>query len=134
MPYTLCQEIVLQGTTKMRYYLPEDDILRTRYICGIAVRRQDAAGDRQTITGAVLVADDVLAVSFITLQSDGVNMLDRLPMDYISINPDSENLAFRYIPLDLPNGFNPTKSFIDIADDTNLVDATAYEILFIYKP
>lgn len=134
MPYTLGLQVVLRNTVTMRYYLPEDDILRSRHIIGIAVRRQNEAGDRQTITGNALIADDVMAVSFLSLQSDGVNMLDRLPFDLIAVNPDSENIQYRYIPLDLPNGFNPTKSFIDIVDATNLVADTAYEITFIYQP
>lgn len=134
MPYTLGIQVVLRNTVTMRYYLPEDDILRSRHIIGIAVRRQNTAGDRQSITGNTLVADDVIAVSFLSLQSDGVNMLDRLPFDLIAVNPDSENIQYRYIPLDLPNGFNPTKSFIDIVDATNLVADTAYEITFIYQP
>lgn len=134
MPYTLGIQVVLRNTVTMRYYLPEDDILRSRNIIGIAVRRQNTAGDRQTITGNALVADDVLAVSFLSLQSDGVNMIDRLPFDLVAVNPDSENIQYRYIPLELPNGFNPTKSFIDIVDATNLVAGTAYEITFIYQP
>lgn len=134
MPYTLGVQIVLQNATTMRYYLPQDDILRSRHVVGIAVRRQNTAGDRQTITGNALVGNDVLAVSFLSLQSDGVNLLDRIPVDYLAINPDSENIQFRYIPLDLPNGFNPTKSFIDIADATNLVTGEAFEITFIYQP
>lgn len=133
MYYTLTVEVQLQNTTKTRYGLQEDEILRTRNVVGIAIRRQDDAGDRQTVTGNTLVADDVLAVSFLSLQSDNVNFLDRIPMDYLAVNPDSENLQFRFIPLDLPNGFNPTKSFIEIADATNLVANTAYEILFVYR-
>lgn len=133
VPYTITQEIQIQNGTKTRYYLPDDDILRTRNVIGIAFRRQDSNGDRATITGNTLVADNVLGVSFLSLQSDGVNFLDRSPIDYLAINPDSENIQFRYIPLDLPNGFNPTKSFIDISDVTNLVVGTAYEITFIYN-
>lgn len=134
VPYTITQEIQLQNTTKTRYYLPDDDILRTRNVIGVAFRRQNSGGDRATITGNELVADDVLGVSFLSLQSDGVNFLDRCPIDYLAINPDSENIQFRYITLDLPNGFNPTKSFIDISIVNNLVEGTAYEITFIYLP
>ena len=133
MYYTLTVEIQLQNTTKTRYGLQEDEILRTRNIVGIAVRRQDSNGDRKTVTGNALVADDVLGVSFLSLQSDNVNFQDRLSMDYLAINPDSANLQFRFIPLDLPNGFNPTKSFIEISDATNLVANTAFEIMFVYK-
>jgi len=133
MYYTLTVEIQLQNTTKTRYGLQEDEILRTRNVVGIAVRRQDSNGDRKTVTGNALVADDVLGVSFLSLQSDNVNFLDRQPMDYLAVNPDSQNLQFRFIPLDLPNGFNPTKSFIEISDATNLVANTAFELMFVYK-
>lgn len=133
MYYTLTMEVTVQNTTKTRYALNEDDILRTRHITGIAIRRQDSNDNRQTVTGATLVADNILAVSFLSLQSDNVNFLDRCPMDYLAINPDDANIEYRFIPLDLPNGFNPTKSFIDISDVTNLAANEAFELTFFYQ-
>lgn len=132
MYYSLTVEIQLRNTTTTKYMLGEDDTLRTRNVFGIAVRRQDVGGDRKTATGNTLVADDVLAVTFLTLQSDSVNFLDRLPVDYIAINPNSENIEGKFIPLDLPNGFNPTKSFIEFSDKANLVANTSVEITFLY--
>ena len=133
IPYSLTVQVVCTDATKSRWYLPDDDKLRTRNIIGFAFRRQNTGGDRQTITGNDLVPDTVLGVSFLSLQSDGVNFLDTFPIDFAAINPDSENVVNKYIPLDLPNGFNPTKSFIDIADLTNLVTNAAFEITFIYQ-
>lgn len=132
MYYSLTVEIQLRNTTTTKYMLGEDDTLRTRNVFGIAVRRQDAGGDRKTATGNTLVADDVLAVTFITLQSDAVNFLDRMPVDYIAINPNSENIEGKFIPLDLPNGFNPTKSFVEFSDAANLIANTSVEITFLY--
>lgn len=126
-------EVVVQNTTKTRYALNEDDILRTRHIVGIAIRRQNSGDTAKSVTGATLVADNILAVSFLSLQSDNVNFLDRCPMDYLAVNPASENIQDRYVGLELPNGFNPTKSFIDIADVTNLAANEVFELTFIYK-
>lgn len=131
--YTLTVEVVIQNTTKNRYSLPEEKTLRERNIRGISVRRQDANGDRETITGNALMPDADLGKCYLTLQSDSVNFIDRLPVDFIAVDPASETIQDRFVRLDLPNGFDPTKSFIDISDPSAFTENEAIEITFIYE-
>ena len=130
--YTLSIEVVIQNATKNRYSLPDEKTLRERYVKGISIRRQNANGDRETITGNALVSDADLGKCFLSLQSDSVNFIDRLPVDFIAIDPDSETIQDRFVKLDLPNGFDPTKSFIDISDPSGFTANEAIEITFIY--
>lgn len=129
---TITQVITLENATKQRYNLLEDDYLRNYPIFAITARRQDANGDKVAVDGSDLVPNTVMGASFLTLQSNGFNFLDRLPMDYIAVNTDSENVTEKMFPVDLPNGFNPTKSFITIAETTNLSEGDSFEITFYY--
>lgn len=131
--YTLTIEVIIQNATKNRYSLPEDKILRERNVTGISIRRQNTNGDRETITGNPLVSDADLGKCFLTLQSDSVNFIDRIPVDYFAIDPSSETIENRFVKLDLPNGFDPTKSFVDISDASGFTANEAIEITFIYE-
>lgn len=93
-----------------KYYLPYDNVLQGKIITGVAVCPQNSSNEHQSPAGRTLLPDSVQFASFLTIESESVRQLDRMPVSLLQFDKTGAN---RYTPLDYLKGFDPEKSYIE---------------------
>ncbi|MEM1326152.1 MAG: hypothetical protein AAGI23_09375 [Bacteroidota bacterium] len=131
-------EVLIPATQQDRgtFYFPDDNLLRTKTITGIFVQRQ--ADDTNEITkscnGYSLIPNAALERMFVTIETDNVNVIQKVPLSFFAGGSFDRDQKLLYI-----RGFNPTKSQITTGDPAGVAAALtdgvdyAVQILFTYE-
>jgi hypothetical protein len=124
-------------TTNGKYMLPDSDTLRGKIILGVYnIAQTQNATPADTVfaknSGRAVVSEDVLQSSYLTLVSDNLRFVDGLWLPQITIrNADRQVQRLRKV-----RGFNPTKSYIEVANPSTpagkIVVGTSFQLVFLY--
>lgn len=112
-----------------KYILPDSDILRGKEILGMFTRLKGGDTIKTPITGRDLANDLTIRNAYLTLKSDSTQFIEQHPLeDFVTTSGDRQ---IRYL---LVRGFNPTKSWINVADPTNTVTTgQSFFLTFLYR-
>jgi len=93
-----------------KYYLPYDNVLQGKVITGVAVVPQNGSDEHKSPSNRTILPDSVQFASFLTIESESVRQLDRMPVSLLQYDKTGAN---QYTPLDHLKGFDPEKSYIE---------------------
>ncbi len=121
------------------YQFPKVNILDDCILVGLVIRPQNEKGTRASKNAHLLVDNDLLAASHITLRTEGFSFVDQMPLEHFVHDWAHGNEPGTYVQMFLNKGFDPGNSELEINDPSGtaytLVDANhkkVIEITYIY--
>lgn len=121
-------EIQINSTSSARFHFPDSSTLRKRKIVGAAIRPQNAAETRLSKNNRPLVGEAALACAFLSLNYNGVLVLDTLPLELLA----PEFIQEPFFQLCIPEGYDPQESYIEFVDLSTLAIGQSVEVTFYY--
>lgn len=114
------------GSTSGTYPLPDDSILRDKVVVGLFVM-SNGSGTAKSPMNRALASEAAVNSSYLTLKFVNDDVISSHPLS--DFRPSKEDRSIRRIKI---CGFNPSKSFIKVADPALIAAGQSIVLQFIY--
>lgn len=119
-------EVKVDSATNTNYNLPDDSILRDKYVVGVFIVR-NPNDNAQSNIGRNIVSDEILDSSYLSIFDGNVRKVDFLPLSTFAIGANDTQVK----PFDI-ECFTPSKSQISISTGATITAGESFLLNFIY--
>lgn len=129
-PYSKNVVIPITSATQRSYQIPDYDFFKDKIIVGIGTRQQNAADNRRSKNGNLLINTAGMAMAFVTLSQNSLSVLESQPLETLVHEPT--NQAGTYLQVLIEGEFTPQQSTIQFSVDPGVGNAGRDVELQIY--
>ncbi|NOT37600.1 MAG: hypothetical protein HOP11_09520 [Saprospiraceae bacterium] len=133
-PYFKNIVVDIDKATQRSFNISDLDFFKDIMIIGVVTRGQNAAGNRKTRTGALIISEELMGSAFVKFSQGHAQVIDSIPLEHL-VHDFKTQGPLKYAQIMLEYGITAQSSSIEFSVDPGVDDVgKAVELGFIYVP